>query len=304
MVYYLITAIAIVLISLGFYFKPKRKKRPRTLIGILNTSSKNKIFKIFKVNPASKKAIQTQKLLIEAGFNIEYETFQRIRYVFPVFVFILLIFFKYTNLLNLALNMEKLKEAAEILENGKIAELNFGINWSLFLIISVLSYFLPMVLLKILAAYRQTKGEKEVLMLQTYAIIMLKANKSVKNILISLMERATVFKPQIQRALSSYSADPNGTLKFLKEEVNHRGFEKIIIALEQSLNKDNEISLKYLNNHRRLGKELQKIKMEESNTKKDVIGILLMIFPLLSFLAVGAYPWFIYVIRLLTKVNF
>jgi nitrate reductase NapE component len=62
------------------------------------------------------------------------------------------------------------------------------------------------------------------------------------------------------------------------------------------------LSLRYLENHRTLGKELNRINRRSKNAKKSVAGILMMIIPLLALLIVGGYPWFVFSMKAIDNV--
>ncbi|KXG73728.1 hypothetical protein [Thermotalea metallivorans] len=263
------------------------------------------MIQLLQDKPESRKYKNLQSDLKKAGLRISPEAFLAITYIFPLVVVFLLIAIKYTNVINTLVNIEKVREVAENLNKPEIAQISLKITstgWIFLLISALIANMLPKWVLKLIIEIKKGLGEKEILMLQTYTIIMLKVGKPVKQILISLYERASAYKEPLELAINTFSSDPNLALQTLKNSVASEGFGKICTALEQSLNYDRTISLAYLENHRILGKEINKQLRIRKNTRKKIIGVLLMIFPLVALLAIGSYPWLIFTLKQIDNV--
>jgi nitrate reductase NapE component len=145
-------------------------------------------------------------------------------------------------------------------------------------------------------------SEKEILLLQSYAVIMLRSNVPTKEILIALCKRSKIFKSNFELAVKKYSTNPEAAFKNLKESSNSNNFRKTCIALEQSFKTDNQVSLRYLENNRVFTREVNKQHRLRKNKRNEIIGTLLLIFPLFMLIAIGAYPWIIYILRLLNNM--
>ena len=282
--------------------KKKRRIRNISLISRLEEISRKKFIKWMHDKPNSEHYKKLKKQIKQAGFNVSPELIQFLSYVLPAIMFIFILAIKYTNMLNAMMNIEQLRKVAERIGDSAIAEVNTEINWALVLAGAFVFHFLPRGVLKAVGMFRGAKSHKEVIMLQTYTIMMLKTGKSVKQILITLMDRGDIFKASLEKAVNNYSHDPQSALKELKEDAGNKDFEKLVTALEQALKADRQISLKYLENHRVLGKELNRINRRGRNAKKSVVGLLLMIFPLIALLLVGGYPWFIFSLKVLDEI--
>lgn len=290
-----------ILLLLSDVVMSRRKRRIRNypLLLKFDETSKSKYVRWLHERPESKGHKKLKKLIKESGLKVSPESVQLFSYLLPGFMFAFFLAIKYTNVLNTMANIEELRRVAEIVGDNSIAQVNTQVNWALILSAAFAFHYAPRGMLKILALYRAAKSQKEVLMLQTYAIMMLKTGKSVKQVLITVMDRSTVFKGPLEKAVNNYSYNPQLALKELRLDVGNKGFEKLVIALEQAINSDKEISIRYLENHRVLGKEIERINRRGKNARKSMMGILLMIFPLLMLLIVGGYPWFVFSLKVI-----
>lgn len=252
----------------------------------------------------SKSYKKIEVALMKAGINRSPELIKFLSYMIPVVIFFLLITVKYTNILNARLNIDQLREIAKVLGDENIANVNAKVNYGNLFLASIPFYFLPTLILRFLAIFRSIKSQSEVIMLQTYTIILLKTGQSVKQILIVLLDRATLFRPYLEKAVNSYSQDPIEALKELKESTPNKNFEKIVMSLEQALRLDRSISIKYLETHRVLGKELNRINKRTRDSKKKMIGVLMLVIPLATLMAVGGYPWLMFSLKVMNGMPF
>lgn len=300
-IYYLIPlSMAIILLISSLYPKGKRRVRKTSLWNTIVQISQNKWIKKILYPPDHKEYKAMENKLKQSGFgHIKPEVFQTIKYLFPFIFTGIFVIIQYTNVLNTLANIEKFQEVANTIGDYEIStEVSIITTFGYCL----LAYFIPDLILKLIILFRSTRGEKEAIKLQTYAVMMLKANRPVKQILTSLMERAVVFKEPLTVAVNSYSSNPEKSLDELKNRVAQPQFEKICISLIQALNNDKEISVHYLQSHRVLGRELNRINKQKKNMQKNIIGLLLLIFPLLAFALISFYPWLVYSLRQLNSV--
>ena len=296
--------IALLLVIIDFILNVKKKRRIPTkgLVSKLEKWGRNKLIKKLHDKPESKGYIKLSKKLKQAGIKMSPEAFQTMTYIIPIIIVIILLAIKYTNVINTLMNLEQLKIVAQKIGKEDIAKVDTSVNIPFLLIAFLISHKAPEWILNVLIAYRNAKGHKEIIMLQTYAIMMLKAGQSTKRILISLMERSRLYKEPLEIAVNSFSTNPNKALKELEESVGNKDFKKLCVALQQTLNYDRKISLTYLQNHRVLGRELQKLNRKAKNTKKSLFGMLLLIIPLLTFILVAGYPWLLFSLKQLDSV--
>jgi len=295
-------ALILVIADMLIYAKKKRRIKTNGLFHKLEILGKHRFLKSLQDKPGSKNYKKIQNDLKKANIKLTPEGFYVTTYLLPLITAITLIVINYTNALNTLLNIEQIKEVAEKLGNPQMAEVSFKINWPVIIVAALIGNMMPRWILKIIISIRRSLSEKEVLMLQTYAIMMLKSGRPVKEILISLYERSKAFRDPLELAVNTYSADPNEALQELKDTVPNESFAKICVALEQTLNNDRKISLTYLENHRVLGKEINKQFRIRKNTKKKIFGLLLMIVPMMALMAIGAYPWLVFTLKQIDSV--
>lgn len=300
---FLIIALVLLVIDLVNNKKKDRLSKSYSFLDRLKRLSKNKFFKLFQDKPQSKSYKKLKNDLIGAGIQISPEVFKTFSIIFTFFIVVCCILIKYLNIVNTIINFEQIKIAAERLNKPELLEISLQLNWISLLVIVLISYLIPYGVLKLIVLIRKGMSEKEVLKLQTYTIIMLKTQMPTKRILVCLHERADLFKEPLKIAVESFSTNPNKVLQDLKNSVKNENFKKIIISLEQNLNNDKKTSLIYLENHRKLGKEISKQLRIRKNTKKQLIGVLLMIAPLAAFLAIGFYPWLVYTLKNINNLN-
>lgn len=265
-------------------------------------SSKENLRK-FMYREGHKEYEKINNKLKKAGINIDPYVFQTIRYLFIVVSFIIVLAIGYTNVLNNILNADKLSKITEMIgEDSTVAQVKTNVSILPSIAISLLGFFIPDIIVSIIAGYRKVRGAKEITMLHTYAVMMLKSRRSVKQILISLKERSVVYKHDLELAVNSYSRNPNKALQTLIDTVGQDDLKKVFIGLMQALNNDTEISIIYLENHRTLSKELNKINRKKKNTQKSTLGLIMMVIPLIVMGAVGGYPWLLFALKQLSSV--
>lgn len=299
----MLLSIAFLLVIADIFSKKKKRRISNVSLGKkIERISKSKYVNWMNDKPDSKRYKKLNSQIKQSGLEVKPETIQFISYILPLIAFLFIMAIRYTNIVNAMMNIEKLQRVAKSIGDSSIADINTNINWGIILTVAFSFHFVPKGFLKLMAGFRATKAQKEVVMLQTYAIMMLKTKKSVKEILVTLMDRSSALKKPLERAVNNYSNNPKNALKSLKEEVSNNDFEKIVISLEQTIKSDRELSLKYLENHRKLGKELNRINRRSKNAKKSVAGILMMIVPLLALLIVGGYPWFVFSMQAIDNV--
>ncbi|WP_326910691.1 hypothetical protein [Sedimentibacter sp. MB31-C6] len=254
--------------------------------------------KAFETKNKGRRYKRLQQDLLQLGLGTP-EYFKALSVVITFFSIIVVVLFNYLYKINMFINIDELKIAAEAIGNPEIAQIDFSIDINSILFTVILMLILPRQLLKIAVAVRVLMEENEVLMLQTYAMMMIKAGKPVKLILISLMDRSKLFKGVLRKAVNSFSEDPSKALQIARENVSNKGFDKIIRALEQALNHDRDVSLIFLKNHRQMTKELKALERVRKNSMKSIISTFLLIIPLLTFAFIAGYPFWVYSLKVL-----
>lgn len=280
---------------------PYKKLRRKINTGRLIDKLTNKIIK-FQYKEGSTKYEEIKYKIKKAGLDLKPETYQIIKVILPIIFMNIYILFKIINYVNLSLNIEELRETARVLDNKKILDIYLDIRISIVILVGILSFFIPNAVLNIIIKARKKISEKENLILQSYTIMLLKSTKPVKQILISLYDRAKIFKPYLEYAVNRFSTDENAALEELKNSVPNESFKNICISLQKALNNDRRLSIHYLENHRKLSMEVNKQLRIRKETKDQAIGMILMILPMLIAIGIAGYPWLIFTIKSISSI--
>ncbi len=295
--YAILLMISIVVLALSI--KPKKKLKRRNDKGLLE-SLNNKFSKLHH-KKGSRRYYKLKQKIINAGLKMSPETYQTVRLVLPVVVMVIYILFKSINFINLKISAENLIEAAKILNDESILNIRFNINFLIVFLIGFISLLLQELILFFMGKIKAKISKREALILQTYTIMLLKTTKPVKQILISLYERADFFKPHLKKANERFSTDPEVALSELMESAQG-DFINICIALQQAFNGCRPLSVTYLENRRNLSREVNKQIRIRNQTRNQGIGILIMIIPLVVSLAIVGYPWIMYTLKAIRSI--
>lgn len=297
--YIVLTLLAVAIIIMCIPHKKKLKYRNNLK---LTDRLNNKLSKLH-YKKGGKNYSKLQQEIVNAGLTTSPEKYQTIRLMLPVAVMVFYIFFKIINFINLQLSIKSLTEAAKVLNDESILNIRLNINLLIVLFMGLMAFLLPDLILFFMGKIRSGISKREALILQTYTIMLLKTTKPVKQILISLYERADYFKPLLKTANERYSTEQNVALEEMKNSVpKNSGFVNICIALQQALTGDRKLSVTYLENHRHLAREVNKQVRIRNQTRNQGIGILIMIVPLITAIVIVGYPWLIYTIRAISLI--
>lgn len=205
------------------------------------------------------------------------------------------------SVLNLIIHRKRLEILAENM-GPKVLEMP-SLNILFVIAIGISFYLLPFLLFKIYGIFMEKKAQKEIMLLQTYTLMMLSSGKSVKYILEILLNRSDIYKSSFRKCLHEYSYNPVNAFEILKNDIALPGFTSTVNALEKSLLYDRSMAEEYLRNSRILESNLRKINLQKSNKNKQMTGTVLLILPLIAFCVVCGYPWFVMVLKLMSNLN-
>ncbi len=256
--------------------------------------------KVFQTKDKSDSYMKLQSDLLQLGLGTP-EYFKALNVVIAFISVIIVVLLSYIYKLNMLVNIDELRVAAEVIGKPEIAHVDFSINLKAVVFTLLIMLVLPRQLLKVAVAVKSLMEENEVLMLQTYAMMMIKAGRPVKLILISLMDRSKLFKGVLKQAVNSFSEDPSRALRVARESAPNKGFDKTVRALEQALNHDRDVSLIFLKNHRQMTKELKALDRVRKNSIKTIVSTVLLIIPLLTFAFIAGYPFVVYSMKILSN---
>lgn len=281
----------------------KPKKRKKSFLLILNDFSKTQFMQILLLDSNDKLYKEFENKIILSGIqNLDMIRFQSLSIISVITVFFGQIFVGLSNIVSFLINRVKLVELAEIMVDEKIAQIP-SINILSLVIFSLLSYFIPYIVVRIAGMILSKKSENEVILLQTYALMMLETNKNVRYILETLFQRSKLYKETLRKSIQTYSTDPAVSLDELKNSTDDLSFQSVINSLEKSLYYDREVAISYLKNTRKLEMNMRKINNQKTNKNKQLAGAILLILPLGTLCLVGGYPWLLLVLQMMGQLN-
>ena len=299
MIYKILLLISCLFFLLSFR-KRKKIKRKVTFQDI--EPKLNTYLKLLQYNKGSKEYQRLERKLKGAGIKLKPETYCSLNFLFSICVVLLFVLFKIFGYFNKLVNIDMITKAAEVLNNPNLLEIKLSVKLPNVLIVFLIAYALPNIIIKITGILRRAAAEKEILLLQSYTVIMLRTGIPVKRILNNLSLRAKIYRSDIEMAVKKFSTNPESALKELKDSFSNNNFRKTCIALEQALKTDKDFSLAYLEKNRAITREINKQYRLRKNKRNEIIGTLLMVFPLFMLIAIGAYPWIIYILKLLNNI--
>ncbi|NBI07586.1 hypothetical protein [Senegalia massiliensis] len=304
-IYSVLISISILLLIIELIPQRKRKRVRDSPIGNkIRNLAKNKKMKWALSKENSKSYKRKSKLVKASGLNITTGMLEIISIMSPIVTILFMILIKITTEINNIINNNRLQEIAKKIGEENLSKVNFAISWEFIIIVCLLSYFLPSIVLRLYVVYRKTLGQNEIVMLQTYTIMMIRGGKPVKQILIGLMNRSNHFKSDLERAATNFSENPKKALIDLRERTANDDFRSIVISLEQMLTSSRSTSLRYIKNNRKYGKQLTKIARKKRDAKKTIFMFILLVIPLMAFVLVGGYPWLISTFQAIDSVPF
>lgn len=299
MIYKILLIISCLIFLLSF----RNKKKIRRKITFKDMETKlNAVLKFLQYKKESKKYHNLEKKLKAAGITIKPETYRSLNFLISICAILLFVLFEVLGYFNKLLNINMIYKAAEVLNDTNLLDIKPSVELPDILMVFIFAYALPNILIKIAGSLRRTLSEKEILLLQSYTVIMLRTGIPTKEILTNLSRRAKIYKPSFDLAVKRFSANPEIALKELKESSSNNNFRKTCIALEQALKSGIDVSLTYLEQNRVITREINKQYRLRKNKRNEIIGTLLLIFPLFMLVAIGAYPWIIYMLKLLNNI--
>lgn len=273
------------------------KKNRTPLKSILINISKMKVIKLDQNKDRYKKLNNELK---GAGLQITPELFYVVSGFITIILIILVTILSYIYKFNLYVNYKDLEAAAKILDKPSLTNINFNFNFNIILIIVIIMFFLPRLFLRYLTKFKRLIEDKEIVMLQTYTLILISSGKPPKDILKNLKERSKMFSDILDIAIKSYDSDPKKALIAARESTRNEGFEKIILSLESCVNNDRKTSIEFLSNNRKFIRDLRSINKVKKNSIKDIAGtFLLTILPFFIFAFMLSYPIFTHALKLI-----
>ena len=136
---------------------------------------------------------------------------------------------------------EEIKTAAERVL-GKLRKINSQtLQWYELLIaivIAILAYNVPNALLLFQARMRKIEMEDEVMQFQTIILMLMRIERVNVEMILEWLERySNIFRDPISRCVNNYESGAWEALEAMKDEVNYKGFIRIVESLQAAVEK-------------------------------------------------------------------
>lgn len=304
---YVLSVLSIISIVL-FMIVMDNKKRGKSLSSNfwvnIDRYSENELMKKFMFDESDKICKSFKNVIKTAGIpKLTLIRFQTISILSVICTFFIQLVIWATNVSNILLNKQKLTILAEKMLSPEMASIP-KLDLISIVIISLMAYGVPFLFVFIYGMFRSKKAEKEIILLQTYALMMMNTNKNVKYILETLYERSNIYKEPLRECLQNYSIDSYEALQILKKSVLKSEWQSLTNSLEKSLFNDRDMAVKYLKSSRRLEANMRKIYLQRKTKNKELTGAVLLILPLATLCMVCGYPWFLLALKMMGNLDF
>jgi len=249
--------------------------------------SENSYFKIFAIKPETGEYLRLEKLIKKAGGlgGLVPEMFQVYRIgVSSLFLLIVLSLVFIGNFLN-----------ATRIGNAQIALI------LIVFVAAMLLYFIPEMVVKYYVKIRQTKIHQELYNIGPFTISMLNSQAyGTYEIIQTLAETTTLLRPYMQNCLNEYYRNPRQAIQNMADRVGDDHFQVICNGLKQVVEMNKQYTALFMQQHLDEINRLRALQKEAKIKKKPLIFVFLLVFPMVSIVAVWFYPW---IIRALDVMN-
>lgn len=329
---YALLQLGIILFLLGI-FLPKKNSSKSILRRVTNQSktplylgkthflsrflenlSCHTFFKKLDVKDDSQDYLKYQKQIIAAGGlgGLTPHGFYALKYITPFVLFIALIILSgIFNFSRNVLNPSDIQTVVnQINEQGSFLKVRIGqpttkapgMNIIFFSFISLLGFFLPNLILKILVNLRTREMTKELPVIEAFTVLMLNTEGiTVIDILQTLKDTTYNFKPYFTNCINEYYINPQKAIQTMADRVNIESFQVVCNGLKQSVDKEKHKTAELTAQHLDQIQRLADLRRKGQIKKKPLAYIILLAAPLLSIMVIWLYPWFIKATKLLIQ---
>lgn len=179
-----------------------------------------------------------------------------------------------------------------------------GVSWIAIMWIFILSlvlYILPEMIIKNRIKARRKIMAKELPVMETFIVIMLESGThTVYDILKTLLDTTTFFKPYITMCLNEYYVDPKRAIQNMADRINDEEFQIICNSLKQAVDMDKKYTVTFMKQHIDQIRRLQDLQREAAIKKKPLMYVFLLALPLINIVVIWFYPWFTKAMKMLT----
>jgi len=171
----------------------------------------------------------------------------------------------------------------------------------LFLMIAL--YFLPEQVLNFIIRERQAKIHQELYNIGPFTISMLESQAyGTYEIIQTLSETTLVLRPYMKACLNEYYLNPRQAIQNMADKVGDDNFQVICNGLKQVVEMNKQYTALFMRQHLDEINRLRMLQREARIKKKPLVYVLLLVFPLVSIVAVWFYPWMIQAMDVLSGI--
>lgn len=169
-------------------------------------------------------------------------------------------------------------------------------------ILSLFFYILPEIYLKSKIAARKIQMKKELPIMQTFIIIMLESGThTVYDILKTLLDTTTFFRPHILMCLNEYHINPRRAIQNMADQIDDEEFQIVCNGLKQAVETNKQYAAIFMRQHLGQLQKLQSLQREADIKKKPLAYVFLLAFPLINVVIIWFYPWLVRALELLNS---
>lgn len=284
------------------------------LFQFLDTMTEHPIFRPFMLKEDSDEYSRLERLIVQAGGlnGLTPNVVQLCRLLLPVISFsvMLVAYIMRATTRTVNLNQTQLFLEKNVFQGflqpqvTSVQSSTSGINPIVIMWIfigALFLYLLPEALINMKINARKEMMKKELPIMETFIIIMLESGShTVYDILRTLLDTTTFFKPYITVCLNEYYIDPKKAIQNMADKVNNEEFQVVCNGLKEAVDVDKKYTATFMRQHLDQLKKLQGLQREASIKKKPLFYVLLLTLPLFNIVIIWLYPWIVNAMKILT----
>jgi len=177
------------------------------------------------------------------------------------------------------------------------------VNSLIALFVMIALYFLPEQVLNFIIRERQAKIHQELYNIGPFTISMLESQAyGTYEIIQTLSETTLVLRPYMKACLNEYYLNPRQAIQNMADKVGDDNFQVICNGLKQVVEMNKQYTALFMRQHLDEINRLRMLQREARIKKKPLVYVLLLVFPLVSIVAVWFYPWMIQAMDVLSGI--
>lgn len=277
----------------------------------LHSLTRRGIFRFFVLDDESDKYKSIDSLIIKAGGlqGCTPDIIQFFKILLPTIIFsILTALYLITLKINGAaahstvLIGQKIQNAASgiMVQETSSYQIDFSVIFGI-LIISIVVYFLPDLVLKLLIKSRRQKLKDELPTIEMFMSIYFDAHYTVYDILIALQDVVVYSKKYITECCNEFYINPEKALQNMADKIAVPEYQLVCDILKQAVNNSKQYASSFIKQHLEQLNRLKDLTYQAKAKRKPLIYVFVLIIPMCNILLIWFYPW---VDKVIKMVNF